>query len=97
VEIVRFFPDTGAEHPLWDERGGLLELEELPLSDDLKADLEDWASRASWPGDYLDRPDLLRELVRQGHDLFRRTVEELGPGYEVAWAWVESAGPSSTH
>ena len=43
---MHFFPDTGAEHPLWDEEGHLYDLDELPLSDELRTDLEEWADIA---------------------------------------------------
>ena len=40
------FADYGAESPLWDERGTMVWLDQLPLSEGLRQDLSVWASRA---------------------------------------------------
>src|SRR5437868_988526 len=53
-EVIRFFPDTGAEHPLWDEQGALYDLDAMPISAGLRAELPAWAGEANW--NYLDHP-----------------------------------------
>jgi hypothetical protein len=89
VEIILFFPDTGAEHPLWsgDEEGGLLDLDDLPLSAGLRSDLEAWADEAGWPDNYIGRAARLKDLQLAGRVLCARTSSELGPNFDVRWSW----------
>jgi hypothetical protein len=87
--IILFYPDTGAEHPLWggSEDPGLYDLDDLPLDADLRERLERWSDEASWPEDYLDKPDRIDALRREGHRLATEVQLNLGSSYEVRWAW----------
>jgi hypothetical protein len=87
VSVLLFFADTGAEHPLWDEDGHLWDLEELPLTDELRRELEAWAAEASWPDSYLHDSARLDELKAIGQALCRRTADELGSDFVVRWTW----------
>ena len=88
AEVIQFFPDVGAEHPLWDEDGHLLDLAELPLTDELRRLLEHWSDVAAWPQDL--GADDLKHVVEFGRELWQRTSEELGVAFDVRWNWSMS-------
>ena len=83
-----------AADPLWaqspDGETFMVELDPLPLSDDLKADLRTWArafEEITWPPDTEHQPDpkQWRGFVARGRDLARRLHEELGSSIEVVY------------
>jgi hypothetical protein len=83
-----------AADPLWattsDGETLMVELDPLPLSDDLKADLRAWArtfQEITWPPDADRRPDSeqWQDFVARGDGLARRLQEELGSAVEVVY------------
>jgi hypothetical protein len=90
--LLKMFADYGAESPLWDDRGRMIQLDQLPLSDDLRRELAAWARRADWAEwDALNAyaigqsHEIDPDVRSDGMTLWLRTQEELGPGYLVEW------------
>lgn len=69
--------EIGAESPFWSTNGGLVMLEDLNLSANLRQGLERWATVA-WES---DEPVLRTEGLR----LLEQADIELGPRIEVVW------------
>jgi hypothetical protein len=80
--VLKMFYEEGAESPLWDQRGTMICLDELPLSDDLRSDLSEWAKRAD-SARYSERED--ESISHQGLALCQRTQRELGSTWRVDW------------
>ena len=67
--------EVGAESPLWTERGHMVWLDQLPISEDLQHALGRWAEQV-----LLTAPE---PWQAEGDALYAQVVAELGPGYEV--------------
>jgi len=72
---LRMRAEVGAESPLWTERGHMVWLDQLPISQDLRDALGHWAEQV-FLGD-------VAPWQSKGEALHARLVGELGPGYEV--------------
>jgi hypothetical protein len=80
--VLRMFYDEAAESPLWDERGTMTGLDQLPLSDDLRSELSEWAKRAGLAQWNYVEDDSIRD---QGLALCERTRREHGSRYRLNW------------
>lgn len=72
---LRMRAAVGAESPLWTERGEMVWLDELPISEELQQALGRWAERV------LLQP--MDQWEAEGDALHARLLGELGPDYEV--------------
>jgi hypothetical protein len=81
---LRFFPDYGAD-PIWDAdgRGGMISLDELPLSDEARAEARRWSRR--W--EQLAWDDQRAELSAANAD-----DPGLDPVTDEAWAAIQREG-----
>lgn len=84
--------DVGAD-PIWcDECGCNLELEDTPISNDLKKKLIDWAMKygnwIDWDSDkiFSNGIQLEEEHNRQGEILTEQTKQELGGQYRITFS-----------
>jgi len=89
---IKIMADYGC-WPLWHAGGGEvgnIDPQSLPLSDELKSDLNGWAAKLDGALDWDDPgntkwPDgFFSEFNREGRELAERLRGELGPCYEVA-------------
>ena len=87
MTMIRFSAEVGAESPLRDEHDAMIDLDALPLSDGLRAELGEWADAASHAVNVETNPDV-PSLRRAGEELCTRTAAELGRGYEVHFDWL---------
>jgi hypothetical protein len=84
---LRLMPEWSA-FPVWD--GGMVRPESLPISDDLRRDLQAWNDSYTDTGgvspDVYERPADWDEAPwkESGQRLARRLEAELGPGVEVS-------------
>ena len=78
--------------PLWHDGGdevGNIDPQSLPLSEELIADLNDWAATLddglNWadPGNTKSPDGFFDEFNHRGRDLAKRLRDELGPTYEI--------------
>lgn len=69
--------EIGAESPFWSPKGGLVMLEDLPLSAELRAALERWAT-AAWESDHAG-------LRSEGLRLLDQARTALGPRFQIMW------------
>lgn len=74
---VFFRSEVGAESPLWDAEGHIIELDELTVPQSLASRLATWAQIA-WAE---DNPDLHVE----GRVLLAELETELGAQYQFVW------------
>ena len=70
-------PEIGAESPLWNDRGHMVWLAQLPLEPELRRRLEDWANRAG-------ESDCDAVTV-EGRVLYADLTRQLADRYEVTW------------
>ena len=94
--VVRFQPEFSCEWPLWSkgESGGTPQRELMPLPDDLKHRIDDWAARWNrvmydnfyeWPDDAIRAA--FDEEARQ---LCDEMAEALGPPWRIEYGGVDA-------
>lgn len=69
--------EIGAESAFWSEGGGLVMLDDLPLSGELSEAIERWA-RVAWESEDDD-------LRSEGLRLLDQARTELGPRFQIVW------------
>lgn len=87
--------DYAARFPVWEH--GMLAPGTLPISDDLEADLQEWArvfdAHHDWQQGW-DDADVAAQHQSTGYELHRRLQTQLGQGYEVELRMWEHEPPS---
>ena len=84
---LRFTSEVGADSPLRDEHDRMIDLDNLPLSGELRAALAEWADAAGGIVNVEVNP-VVPGLRVAGQELCHRTAAELGDGYELEWDWL---------
>ncbi len=84
----RFFPEYSADSPFWSDEGGLVPIEDLPLSDGLKAELVAWNDYFEreyyWETGWRDKAGGA-DFNEQGRVLCERAQVELGTDYALRY------------
>jgi hypothetical protein len=86
TRLIRFTSVVGADSPLRDEHDRMIDLDDVPLSDELRQALGRWADAAGRLVNVEMNP-AVTELCAAGRRLCDRTATELGTAYDVRWDW----------